>query len=64
MEYKEILFEEKGSVAHLTLNRPDIRNAITGETIINEIEDVCHQDGQIRGYLHRVNGLFHISRYN
>ncbi|MDH3566681.1 MAG: enoyl-CoA hydratase-related protein, partial [Desulfobacteraceae bacterium] len=43
MEYKEIRFEEKGSVAHLTLNRPDIRNAITGETIINEIEDVCHR---------------------
>jgi enoyl-CoA hydratase/carnithine racemase len=43
MKYKEILFEEKGSIAHLTLNRPDIRNAITGETIINEIEDVCHR---------------------
>ena len=37
MEYKEILFEEKGSVAHLTLNRPDIRNAITGETITIEM---------------------------
>jgi enoyl-CoA hydratase/carnithine racemase len=43
MEYKEIRFEEKGSVAHLTLNRPDIRNAITDETIINEIEEVCHR---------------------
>jgi enoyl-CoA hydratase/carnithine racemase len=42
MEYKEIRFEKKGSIAHLTLNRPDIRNAITGETIINEIVDVCH----------------------
>ena len=41
MEYKDIRFEEKGAVAHLTLNRPDIRNAITGETIINEIADVC-----------------------
>ena len=35
MTYKEILYEEKGSVAYLTLNRPDIRNAITGETIID-----------------------------
>lgn len=43
MLYEEILFEEKGSVAYLTLNRPDIRNAITGETIINEIVDVCHR---------------------
>lgn len=42
MEYKEIHFETKGPVAHLTLNRPDIRNAITGETIINEIVDACH----------------------
>jgi enoyl-CoA hydratase/carnithine racemase len=42
MKYKEILFEEKGFVAYLTLNRPDIRNAITGETIIREIENVCH----------------------
>ena len=43
MLYEEILFEEKGSVAYLTLNRPDVRNAITGETIINEIVDVCHK---------------------
>ena len=42
MEYKEIHFEIKDSIAHLTLNRPDIRNAITGETIVDEIVDVCH----------------------
>ena len=41
MEYKDIRFEEKGAVAHLTLNRPDIRNAITDETMIHEIVDVC-----------------------
>jgi enoyl-CoA hydratase/carnithine racemase len=41
MKYQEIIFEEKGSVAYLTLNRPDIRNAITGAIIINEIEEVC-----------------------
>lgn len=43
MKYQEIIFEEKGSVAYLTLNRPDIRNAITGEIIINEIEEVCQR---------------------
>ncbi len=41
MAYEEILFEKKGPVAILTLNRPDIRNAITGATMIREIEDVC-----------------------
>ena len=41
MEYKEIHFETKKSIAYLTLNRPDIRNALTGETIINEIVEVC-----------------------
>ena len=41
MAYKEIHFETKGAIAYLTLNRPDIRNAITDETIINEIVDVC-----------------------
>ena len=41
MAYKEIHFETKGTIAYLTLNRPDIRNAITDETIINEIVDAC-----------------------
>jgi enoyl-CoA hydratase/carnithine racemase len=41
MKYQEIIFEEKGAVAYLTLNRPDIRNAITGEIIIKEIEEAC-----------------------
>jgi enoyl-CoA hydratase/carnithine racemase len=43
MEYQEIIFEQKGSVAYLTLNRPDIRNAITGDVIINEIEETCQR---------------------
>ena len=38
MEYREILFERKEeSIAVLTLNRPDIRNAITDLAIIDEI---------------------------
>lgn len=39
MEYREILFERHGPVAVLTLNRPDIRNAITDESILEEILD-------------------------
>jgi len=41
MDYREILFEQDGSVAYLTLNRPDIRNAISSDLMINEIVDVC-----------------------
>lgn len=43
MPYEEILFEQKEAVAVLTLNRPDIRNAITGDRMIREIEDVCRE---------------------
>jgi len=39
----EILFERQGAVACLTLNRPDIRNAITSDGMISEIVDVCEQ---------------------
>ncbi|MGA7876594.1 MAG: crotonase/enoyl-CoA hydratase family protein [Desulfoferrobacter sp.] len=41
MDYSEILFEQDGSIAYLTLNRPDIRNAITSDLMINEIVNVC-----------------------
>lgn len=41
MEFKEILFERKGRIAVMTLNRPDIRNAISSIEIIEEIESVC-----------------------
>lgn len=41
MTYSEILFERRGAVACLTLNRPDIRNAITSDAMIGEIVDVC-----------------------
>lgn len=41
MEYKDILFEKKGTIATLTLNRPDIRNAFTDQAIIDEIVDAC-----------------------
>ena len=39
--YKNILFEKKGAIVKLTLNRPEIRNVLTEEHMITEIEDVC-----------------------
>jgi enoyl-CoA hydratase/carnithine racemase len=41
MEFKEILFKVDGAVATMTLNRPDIRNAITHPEIIAEIKSAC-----------------------
>lgn len=42
-EYREILFEQSGDIAVLTLNRPDIRNAFTHQEMIDEIVDVCQK---------------------
>lgn len=42
MNYKTILFEKKSGVAVMTLNLPDVRNAITGEDVIREVESVCN----------------------
>jgi enoyl-CoA hydratase/carnithine racemase len=41
MEYKDIIFQVDKGFATLTLNRSDIRNAITGADMISEIEDAC-----------------------
>ena len=41
MEFREILFKIDQGVATATLNRPDIRNAITHPEIIAEIKAVC-----------------------
>jgi Enoyl-CoA hydratase/carnithine racemase len=43
MEYKEILFEVDEGIATLTLNRADIRNAITHPDMIAEIKSACDQ---------------------
>jgi enoyl-CoA hydratase/carnithine racemase len=43
MNYQDILFDVSGHIATLTLNRPEIRNAITGSRIIGEIEDACRR---------------------
>jgi enoyl-CoA hydratase/carnithine racemase len=41
MEFREILFNIDRGIATATLNRPDIRNAITQPEIIAEIKAVC-----------------------
>ena len=41
MEFKEILFHVEGGIATLTLNRADIRNAITHPDMIAEIQAAC-----------------------
>jgi enoyl-CoA hydratase/carnithine racemase len=41
MEFSEILWEVDGGVATVTLNRPETRNAITGEAMIADIEAAC-----------------------
>lgn len=43
MVFNEIQFHQESGVAVLTLNRPDVRNAISGPEIIEEIEAVCRQ---------------------
>jgi enoyl-CoA hydratase/carnithine racemase len=43
MEFKEILFEIDGAIATMTLNRADIRNALTHADMIAEIKAVCAQ---------------------
>jgi enoyl-CoA hydratase/carnithine racemase len=41
MEFKEILFQVDKGIATLTLNRTDIRNAITHPDMITEIKSAC-----------------------
>ena len=43
MSYREIIFEQKGHIAILTLNRPDVRNTITEPAMIAEILDACQR---------------------
>ena len=41
MTYTQIRFDVHDGIAVVTINRPDIRNAITGRDMIEEIEDAC-----------------------
>lgn len=43
MSYKEIIFEQQGKIAILTLNRPEVRNVITEQAMIDEILDACQR---------------------
>ncbi|MGM0453636.1 MAG: crotonase/enoyl-CoA hydratase family protein [Thermodesulfobacteriota bacterium] len=43
MAFQEICLHRENGIAVLTLNRPDVRNAISGAEIIEEIETVCRQ---------------------
>ena len=43
MSYKEIIFEQQGQIAILTLNRPEVRNVITEQAMIDEILDACQR---------------------
>ncbi len=41
MEFKEIVFQVEENVAILTLNRPDLRNAITSPGMVAEVKAAC-----------------------
>ncbi len=41
MEFSEIIFDIDRKVAVITLNRPDIRNAITSEKMVQDLVDAC-----------------------
>ena len=43
MTYREISFEQRGTIAILTLNRPEVRNTITEPAMIAEILDACRR---------------------
>ena len=42
-DYKDIILEIEGRVATLTINLPDSRNPISGDTTVDEIEDACRR---------------------
>jgi len=41
MHFKDILFQKQNDIAIMTLNRPDTRNTISENRVIEEIESVC-----------------------
>ena len=49
MTYREISFEQQGTIAILTLNRPDVRNTITEPAMIAEILDALPAGASGRG---------------
>jgi len=45
MSYETIIYEKKGQIGYLTLNRPQVDNAINAE-MAKELADVCHRINQ------------------
>ncbi len=41
-EYDEILFEQAGKVAKITINRPHVHNAFTPKTVMEMIDAFTH----------------------
>lgn len=53
MAYQAILFEKKDNLAHITLNRPEIGNAMNDE-LIYDLEAAmieCDEDAEVRAVL-------------
>lgn len=42
MEYKDILYEERDSIAHITINRPEVMNAFRGQTLEELLHAILH----------------------
>lgn len=51
MKFNEILFKVENKIATIVLNRPEIRNPITGIDMLNEIETACRAVNEDRSIL-------------
>ena len=58
MEFKNVLFEKRGSIAFITLNNPEKRNPINIDTHreLRECFDMCDYDDEIRAVVIRGAG--------
>lgn len=58
MDFKNVLFEKRGSIAFITLNRPEKRNPINIDTHreLRECFDMCDYDDEIRAVVIRGAG--------
>ena len=42
MDYKDILYEERDSIAYITINRPEVMNAFRGQTVEELLQAILH----------------------
>jgi enoyl-CoA hydratase/carnithine racemase len=42
MDYKDILYEERDSIAYITINRPEVMNAFRGQTVEELLHAILH----------------------